>query len=69
MQTVKQPITPHYYDRSPSIPPGYQSAAVAGKTATELFGVTEGAAIDQFLNRCITAKTALTEAENLTFDG
>ena len=48
---------------------GYQSAAVAGKTATELFGAAEGAAIDQFLGRCITSRTALTEAENLTFDG
>ena len=48
---------------------GYQSAAVAGKTAAELFGAAEGVAIDQFLSRCVAARAALTETENLTFDG
>lgn len=48
---------------------GYRSADVAGKTAAQLFGVAEGAAIDQFLRRCVAARTAITEAENLTFDG
>ncbi|PSB24788.1 PAS domain-containing sensor histidine kinase [Stenomitos frigidus] len=48
---------------------GYPSADVAGKTATELFGVAEGVAIDQFLSRCVGARTAITEAETLTFDG
>lgn len=48
---------------------GYQSAAVAGKSAAELFGAAEGAAIDQLLSQCVSTRTALTAAENLTFDG
>ena len=48
---------------------GYPSAAVAGKKAAELFGATEGAAIDRCLGRCVTARTALTETAYLTFNG
>ncbi|MBW4690469.1 MAG: PAS domain-containing sensor histidine kinase [Lyngbya sp. HA4199-MV5] len=48
---------------------GYQSAAVAGKSAAELFGAADGAAIDQLLSQCVNTRTVLTAAENLTFDG
>ncbi|MBW4468802.1 MAG: PAS domain S-box protein [Stenomitos rutilans HA7619-LM2] len=48
---------------------GYSSAAIAGKTAAELFGATEGAAIDQLLRECSNRRTTLIATEHLTFNG
>jgi PAS domain S-box-containing protein len=48
---------------------GRLSAEVEGKTPADVFGATEGAAICQFLDRCVATKAALTTEENLTFDG